>query len=121
MVVAVAGVQDQWRQGAVFANTQDRQSGAAHLRLAAETVGRTSTALGAFYRRLAARIGKAKAVTATARKIAVLFYNTMRFGIDYRDPGADYYETAYRERVVKQLHRRAATFGFRLKTIEGVS
>jgi hypothetical protein len=45
----------------------------------------------------------------------------MRFGIDYRDPGADYYETAYRERVVKQLHRRAATFGFRLKTIEGVS
>jgi len=76
---------------------------------------------GAFYRRLAARIGKAKAVTATARKIAVLFYNTMRFGIDYRDPGADYYETAYRERVVKQLHRRAATFGFRLETIEGVS
>jgi transposase len=93
----------------------------AHLRLAAVTVGRTSTALGAFYRRLAARIGKAKAVTASARKIAVLFYNTMRFGIDYRDPGADYYETAYRDRVVKQLHRRAADFGFRLETIEGVS
>jgi len=89
--------------------------------LAAVTVGRTQTALGAFYRRLSTRIGKAKAVTATARKIAVLFYNTMRFGIDYRDPGADYYETAYRERVVKQLHRRAATFGFRLETIESVS
>jgi transposase-like protein len=58
---------------------------AAHLRLAAVTVGRTNTALGAFYRRLAARIGKAKAVTATARKIAVLFYNAMRFGIDYQD------------------------------------
>ena len=42
------------------------------LRLAAVTVGRTDTALGAFYRRLSARIGKAKAVTATARKIAVL-------------------------------------------------
>jgi transposase len=52
----------------------------AYLRLAAVTVGRTNTALGAFYRRLAARIGKAKAVTATARKIAVLFYNAMRFG-----------------------------------------
>ena len=60
---------------------------AAHLRLAAVTVGRTNTALGAFYRRLSARIGKAKAVTATARKIAVLFYNAMRFGIDYQDPG----------------------------------
>ena len=94
---------------------------AAHLRLAAVTVGRTSTALGAFYRRLAARIGKAKAVTATARKIAVLFYNTMRFGAAYKDPGADYYEAAYRERVVKQLHRRAADFGFRLETIESVS
>ena len=44
------------------------------LRLAAGTVGRTDTALGAFYRRLSARVGKAKAITATARKIAVLFY-----------------------------------------------
>ena len=94
---------------------------AAHLRLAAVTVGRTNTALGAFYRRLGARIGKAKAVTATARKIAVLFYNAMRFGTDYRDPGSDHYEHRYRERVVKQLHRRAAEFGFRLEALEGVS
>ena len=79
----------------------------AHLRLAAVTVGKTNTALGAFYRRLAARIGKAKAVTATARKIAVLFYNAMRFGMNYRDPGSDQYEQKYRERVIKQLHRRA--------------
>jgi len=84
----------------------------AQLRLAAVAVGRTNTALGAFYRRLAARIGKAKAVTATARKIAVLFYNTMRFGMQYKDPGADHYERQYRERVIKQLHRRAAEFGY---------
>ena len=51
------------------------------LRLAAGSVGRTDTALGAFYRRLSARIGKAKAITATARKIAVLFYNTLRHGM----------------------------------------
>ena len=44
---------------------------AALLRLAAVTIGRTDTALGAFYRRLSARIGKIKAITATARKIAV--------------------------------------------------
>ena len=87
----------------------------AHLRLAAVTVGRTSTALGAFYRRLAARIGKAKAVTATARKIAVLCYNAMRFGTPYKDPGEDLYERQYRERVLKQLHRRAAEFGFTLQ------
>lgn len=54
------------------------------LRLAAVTVGRSNTAQGAFYRRLASRIGNVKAVTATARKIAVLFYNAMRYGMDYR-------------------------------------
>lgn len=85
------------------------------LRLAAVNVGKTDTALGAFYRRLAARIGKAKAVTATARKIAVLFYNAMRYGMAYRDPGADHYEQQYRDRVIKQLHRRAAQFGFALR------
>jgi transposase len=75
----------------------------------------------AFYRRLAARIGKAKAVTATARKIVVLFYNAMRFGIDYKDPGATHYEKKYRERVIKQLHRRAAEFGFALQEAVSVS
>jgi transposase len=91
------------------------------LRLAAVTVGKSHTALGAFYRRLAARIGNAKAVTATARKIAVLFYNAMRFGMDYRDPGADYYEQQYRDRVIKQLHRRAAQFGFTLQHQEPIA
>lgn len=48
------------------------------IRLAAVTVGRSNTALGAVYPRLVARIGTVKAVTATARKITVLFYNAMR-------------------------------------------
>lgn len=95
---------------------------ASQLRLVASTVGRTQTALGAFYRRLSARIGKAKAVTATARKIAILFYRAMRFGMKYEDPGADQYERRYRERVVKQLQRRAAHFGFSLQPAQaGVS
>lgn len=93
----------------------------AHLRLAAVTVGRTNTALGAFYRRLAARIGKAKAVTATARKIAIHFYNAMRFGTTYADRGADHYEQHYRDRVIKNLHRRAAEFGFTLQEAGCVS
>jgi transposase len=81
-------------------------------------VGRTDTALGAFYRRLSSRIGKAKAVTATARKIAVLFYNAVRYGMNYVDPGASSYETRYRARVVSNLHRRAKAFCFVLKTLE---
>src|SRR3974390_3207772 len=88
------------------------------LRLAAVTVGRTDTALVAFYRRLSARIGKSKAVTATARKIAALFYNAVRHGMDYVDPGVSYYESRYRERVVKNLLRRAKAFGFVLQSAE---
>ena len=78
------------------------------------TVGRTQTALGAFYRRLSARVGKAKAVTATARKIATLFYNALRHGIDYADPGASYYEDRYRARVLANLRRRAKSLGYML-------
>jgi transposase len=84
------------------------------LRLAAVSVGRTSTALGAFFRRLASRTGKAKAVTATARKIAVLLYNTLRHGMAYVDPGANYYEERYRERTIKNLRRRAEAMGLTL-------
>jgi transposase len=87
---------------------------AALLRLAATTIGRSDTALGAFYRRLSSRIGKQKAVTATARKIAVLFYNAVRFGMAYNDPGAAAYEERHRTRVLANLQRRAKTFGFEL-------
>ena len=103
--------------GGKVLSTRTRRSGnraAALLRLAAVTVGRTETALGAFYRRLSARVGKAKAVTATARKIAMLFYNTLRHGMDYADPGASYYEERYRARVLANLHRRAKALGYML-------
>ncbi len=87
---------------------------AALLRIAAVNIGKTQTALGAFYRRLAARVGKAKAVTATARKLAVLFYRTLRFGLPYADPGSSYYEEHYRQRVIHNLSRRAKDLGFTL-------
>jgi transposase len=86
-------------------------SAAALLRMAAVSVGRTDTSLGAFFRRLSARAGKAKAVTATARKIAVLYYNTVRYGGAYVDPGANYYEERYRQRTIASLRRRAEVLG----------
>ena len=84
------------------------------LRIAAVNIGRTQTALGAFYRRLAARTGKAKAVTATARKLAILFYNALRFGMSYEDPGTSYYEQRYRQRMLHNLQRRAQSLGLTL-------
>jgi len=102
---------------------RSKNRASALLRLAAVNVGKTSSALGAFYRRLAARIGKAKAVTATARKLAVLFYNALRYGMDYCDPGAAYYEERYRERVLHHLTRRAKQLGYTLApaSVAGVS
>jgi len=105
--------------GKVLSSRTRRSSSraAALLRLAAVTIGRSDTALGAFYRRLAARAGKSKAVTATARKIAVLFYNTLRHGMTYQDPGASKYEDQYRSRVLGNLKRRAKSLGYELQEL----
>jgi transposase len=105
--------------GKVLSSRTRRSSSraAALLRLAAVTIGRSDTALGAFYRRLAARAGKSKAVTATARKIAVLFYKTLRHGMTYHDPGASHYEEQYRSRVLGNLKRRTKSLGYDLKEL----
>jgi transposase len=87
---------------------------AAVLRIAAMSLARTDTALGAFYRRLAYRVGKAKAITATARKLAILVYRTLKEGLRYQDPGAAAYDTQHRRRVLHQLRHRAAALGFSL-------
>jgi transposase len=84
------------------------------LRIAAVNVGKTETALGAFYRRLSGRVGKAKAVTATARKLAVLFYSIMKYGKNYVEPGAEYYENQYRNCVLSNLKKRAKRLGYEL-------
>src|SRR5262245_26576529 len=87
---------------------------AAILRLAAMNLGRSRTALGAFYRRLAFRVGKAKAVTATARKLAILVYRTLNDGLVYRDPGAEAYDAQHRTHVLRRLRQRAENLGFEL-------
>src|SRR5262249_57565815 len=69
------------------------------LRMAAMSLSRTETALGAFYRRLAFRVGKARAITATARKIAILVYRTLKERL-YRDPGAAAYDAQHRHRLI---------------------
>lgn len=87
---------------------------AAILRLAAMNLGRTQTALAAFYRRLAFRIGKAKAITATARKLAIIVYHTLKDGFVYADPGAAAYDAQHRTHVLRRLRQRAEHLGFGL-------
>jgi len=91
---------------------------AAILRMCAMVAGRTSTALGAYYRRIAYRIGKPKAITATARKIAILVYRLLRGDLDYRDPGADAYDIQHRAHTLRNLRKRARQLGFDLLNLE---
>jgi transposase len=91
---------------------------AAILRMCAMVAGRTSTALGAYYRRIAYRIGKPKAITATARKLAILVYRVLRGDLDYRDPGADAYEAQHRARTLRHLRNGARQLGFGLIDLE---
>jgi transposase len=95
--------------------TQSSANRAAHiLRMAAMSLGKTQTALGAFYRRLASRIGKPQAITATARKLAVLIYRALKGELVYRDPGVDAYHAKQRTRLVRTLRQRAGSLGFDL-------
>jgi hypothetical protein len=84
------------------------------LRQAASTIGRTQTALGAFYRRIAARRSKAVAVVATARKMACAYYRLLRYGGKYVERGAQAAEHDYQQRRIKSLRRQAKTFGYEL-------
>ena len=74
----------------------------------------SKSALGAYYRRQRARLGSPKAITATAHKLARTFYSMLKNGTEYVDQGQDYYETQYRDRVTKNLKKRAASLGFDL-------
>jgi transposase len=87
---------------------------AAILRRCAMSLMRTATALGAFYRRLAARTSKPTAITATARKLALLVYRVLRGDITYADPGAAAYAQLNRTRIIKALRKRAQQLGLAL-------
>ena len=84
------------------------------LRLAAQSLHNSKSALGAFYRRMRARLGAPKAITATAHKLARLVYRMLKYGMDYVDIGQQYYEKQYQNRVIKNLTKRAREMGYRM-------
>lgn len=94
--------------------TPSANRAAAILRMAALSLARTQTQLGAFYRRLSSRIGKAKAITATARKLAIVLYRCLKGEIAYQDPGAEAYEQRRRELSLRTIRQRAADLGYAL-------
>ena len=83
-------------------------------RLAAQTLERAQCALGAFFRRIRSRYGRPIAIEATAHKLARIFYAMLKSRTPYREPGLDYYEQRYRERLVLSLQKKAASLGLQL-------
>ena len=84
------------------------------LKLAAAALRSSKSALGAYYRRMCARMDKGKAVTAAAHKLARLIYLMLTRGEEYTDQGQLYYEERYRERVVRNLSKKASELGLQL-------
>jgi transposase len=84
------------------------------LRLAASCLQRSQSALGAFFRRMKARLGTPKAITATAHKLARLLYTLLKHGTVYVRQSLADYEQSYRDRMVQSLTRRAKALGYAL-------
>jgi len=84
------------------------------LRMAAVTVQRSKTAIGAAYRRIARHKGAAVAVFATARQLARLIYRMLRYGQDYVDIGEKAYEGQFQARRLAALAESARSLGYAL-------
>jgi transposase len=88
------------------------------LRMAASSLYRSKTAIGAFFRRMRAKLGAPKAITAAAHKLARILYRMLTEGTNYREIGENYYEQQYQARVVASLSRRAAELGYVLTSVQ---
>ena len=81
---------------------------------AAQGLARSHCAMGAYYRRLALRMGSAKAITAVAHKLARVVYAMLTGQADYVEKKQDAQEQRYRLKAIKGIKRRAAELGFEL-------
>jgi transposase len=90
------------------------------LRLAAQTLHRSKSYLGAKYRRLRARLDGPVAITAMAHQLARLIYRLLRYGTEYHDKGMQHYERQHRENQMKWLRKQAAQLNMQLIPAQGV-
>lgn len=83
-------------------------------RMAASSLWRSQTALGAFHRRIKTRSGGQQAVTATAHKLARIYYAMLTEGTSYIELGQQAYEQRYKQRRINHLKIQAKSLGFQL-------
>jgi transposase len=88
------------------------------LRLAANSLHRSKSGLGAFFRRMKSRLGAGKAVTAAAHKLARLVYWMLKHGTEYVKQTQEQYEAQQRERMIRNLKKRARQLGLQISEVE---
>lgn len=86
-------------------------------RIAASTLVRSQTSLGAYHRRMRSKTGGRQAITATAHKIARIYYTMLTKGAAYVEAGLNAYEEMYKERRINALNKQAKSLGFQLLPI----
>lgn len=84
------------------------------LRLGANALYRSKTSLGAYFRRMRARLGTPKALTATAHKISIILYSMIKHKTNFKESGQDIYEQRYRERTIAKIKNKASELGYSL-------
>ena len=90
---------------------------AAALRLAAQSAMQSKSAIGAFIRRIKSRLGAPTAINAAAHKLARLVYRMLKFGKAYVEIGQEAYEKFSKERILRNLQRKAHLLGFQVTPI----
>jgi len=86
--------------------------------MAANSLYKSDTTLGAHLRRMKARMGPVEAITATAHKMARAIYYMMLRKVDYQEQGGDFYDKVNREKTLKFLKKRAELLGYTLEKRE---
>lgn len=102
--------------GRIISSRTDRirSSAAQAFRKLVPAISQTQTALGAFYRRMAPRTGKAQAITATCRKLAMLFYNALLYGTSYVEQGEAIYKQKQEDWERKKLLKLAQKYNYNI-------
>jgi len=88
------------------------------LRMAAVSLFRSQTSLGARFRRMVARLGTPKALAAMAHLYFRIIYHLLKTGQQYDESVYAELEKAYEDRRIKNLHKTAKQLGFRLTPLE---
>jgi hypothetical protein len=82
--------------------------------MAATSLSRSKTYLGVKFRRLRARFGAPKAITAMAYMLARLVDRMLKYGEQYLEKGMKYYEEKYRDHEIRNILKKAKELGLEI-------